>query len=100
MLEERARQKQLLQKLLEPKEEEIETRKVKGTDNDEGEGNFPFPYITKPPKPPDDLALAGQGKPKELITKQVLEYEPYCKHCGAELPKGQAICHVCNKKSI
>ena len=89
------RQKQLLQKHLEPKEEEIET-----TDNDEGGGDFPFPYITKPPKPPDDLALAGQGKLKEPITEQVLEYEPYCKHCGAELPKGQAICHVCNKKSI
>ena len=61
-------------------------------------GYFPFPYIFKPPSPPGDLALAGQPQIKEPIIKQVLEYEPYCKHCGAELPKGQAICHVCGKK--
>ena len=42
--------------------------------------------------------LVGQPQAKEPIAKQVLELEPYCKHCGAELPKGQAICHVCGKK--
>ncbi|MFX0076465.1 MAG: zinc-ribbon domain-containing protein [Candidatus Hermodarchaeota archaeon] len=62
------------------------------------EGDFPFPYIFKPPKPPDDIALAGEPQSKEPETKQVLVYETYCKHCGAELPKGQTICHVCGKK--
>ena len=23
---------------------------------------------------------------------------PYCKHCGAELPKGQTICIICGNK--
>ncbi|MFX1452937.1 MAG: zinc-ribbon domain-containing protein, partial [Promethearchaeota archaeon] len=27
-----------------------------------------------------------------------VKYESYCKHCGANLPKGQTICHVCGNK--
>ncbi len=61
-------------------------------------GNLPFPYIFKSPSPAEDLELAAQIKVKKPTTKQVLEYENYCKHCGAELPKGQTICHVCGKK--
>ena len=61
-------------------------------------GNFPFPYIFKPPSPPGDLALAGEPQTKLPIIEKTLEYEPYCKHCGAELPKGQTVCHVCGKK--
>jgi hypothetical protein len=68
-------------------------------DDDYGDnGDLPFPYIRKPPSPPGDLGLAGEPQVKEPIIKQVLEYEPYCKHCGAELPKGQSICHVCGKR--
>jgi len=44
------------------------------------------------------LALAGQVQAIKPITEGLLEYEPYCKHCGAELPEGQTICHVCGKK--
>lgn len=66
-----------------------------GGGNDE---HFPFPYIFKPPTPPGDLGLAGEPQAKLPITEEEQEYEPYCKHCGAELPKGQAICHVCGKR--
>ena len=82
--------------------ERLTPKGIKGEDtdnNDEG-GDFPFPYIRKPPSPPGDLALAGQPQIKEPIIKQVLEYEPYCKHCGAELPKGQTVCHVGEKKVL
>lgn len=34
--------------------------------------------------------------PKE--SKQEARIMPYCKHCGAELPNGQPICHVCGNK--
>ncbi|MFX0006301.1 MAG: zinc ribbon domain-containing protein [Promethearchaeota archaeon] len=61
-------------------------------------GNYPFPYIFKPPSPAGDLELAAQPQAKESITEQDIEYETYCKHCGAELPKGQTICHVCGNK--
>lgn len=72
--------------------------KDKDVDDDEGGGDFPLPYIRKPPSPPDDLGLVGQPQAKEPIARQVLELEPYCKHCGAELQKGQTICHVCRKR--
>ncbi|MFX0037429.1 MAG: zinc-ribbon domain-containing protein [Candidatus Hermodarchaeota archaeon] len=62
--------------------------------------HFPFPYIFTPPTPPIDLGLAAEPQAKLPITEEVQEYEPYCKHCGAELPKGQTICHICGKKSI
>ena len=31
---------------------------------DEGGGDFPFPYIFKPPSPPGDLSLAGEPQTK------------------------------------
>lgn len=64
------------------------------------DGDLPFPYIFKPPSPPGDLGLAGQSQVKRPIKEEFPEDKPYCKHCGAELPKGQAICHVCGKKVI
>ncbi|MFX1327975.1 MAG: roadblock/LC7 domain-containing protein [Promethearchaeota archaeon] len=62
------------------------------------DGDVPFPYIFKPPTPPGDLGLAGEPQAKLPITEKIQWYEPNCKHCGAELPKGQTICHVCGKK--
>ena len=59
---------------------------------------FPYPYILKPPKPPDDLGLTGEVKAKKSVTEQVFEYAPYCKYCGALLAKGESICHVCGNK--
>lgn len=58
------------------------------------------PYIFKPPTPPGDLSASGEPQAKQSITKEEEEYEPYCKHCGAELSKGQTICHACGKKVI
>ncbi len=63
-------------------------------------GELPYPYVFKSPTPPGDLGLVGEPQAKEPITNQVLVYETYCKYCGAELPKGQTICHVCGKKVI
>jgi hypothetical protein len=71
---------------------------VKEIDKNKGGGDLPFPYIFKPPIPPGDLALAGQSQAKRPITEQVIEKEPYCKHCGAELPEGESICHVCGRR--
>jgi predicted regulator of Ras-like GTPase activity (Roadblock/LC7/MglB family) len=69
-------------------------------DDFDDDGGYPFPFIEKPPSPPGDLAGAGQLQAQEAATMQVHGYESYCKHCGAKLPKGQAICHVCGKKVI
>ncbi len=57
----------------------------------------PFPFI-----PPDSPGTSGAvvRKAKSTEMEDATEFEPYCKHCGAELPKGQAICHVCGKKVV
>ena len=68
--------------------------------NGRKKGYSPFPYIFKPPSPPGDLGLAGQVQVEKVLTEEEPEYEPYCKHCGAKLPEGQTICHVCGKKVI
>lgn len=72
--------------------------KILSGDFDGDEGDLPFPYIFKPPTPPGDLGLKGQLQARQTITEEEQEYESFCKHCGAELPKGQAICHVCGKR--
>ncbi|MFX0083214.1 MAG: zinc-ribbon domain-containing protein [Candidatus Hodarchaeota archaeon] len=59
---------------------------------------FPYPYIFKPPSPPGDDVLQGQLKPEFIPPKKKQEFEPYCKHCGAELPAVQLICPACGKK--
>ena len=69
-------------------------------DEDDEDGYFSFPYIFKPPTSPRDLGLTGELQAKRPTTEENLQYEPYCKHCGAVLPKGQSICHVCGKKVI
>jgi len=61
---------------------------------------YPYPYIFKPPTPPDDLGLEGVAQPKEPPPKKESGYIPYCKFCGADLPIGQSICHVCGNKVI
>jgi hypothetical protein len=68
----------------------------------DGYENNPYPYIFKPPKPPDDLSVSGQVK--QLIKcpshEGESEEEPYCKHCGAPIAEGETVCHVCGKKVL
>ena len=45
-----------------------------------------------------DLGLTAEPQTKRLITGEDIKSESHCEHCGAELPKGQSICHVCAKK--
>lgn len=58
---------------------------------------FPYPYIFKPPTPPEDLGSVGQLQVKEPNVKEPEEL-PYCKYCGGILAKGESICHVCGNK--
>ena len=69
-------------------------------DKDDENGYFPFPYIFKPPTSPRDLGLTGELQAKRPSNEEKIKYESFCKHCGAELPKGQSICHVCKKRVI
>ncbi|MFW9939422.1 MAG: zinc ribbon domain-containing protein [Candidatus Thorarchaeota archaeon] len=73
-----------------------EPTETEDEDEDGFEGEYestrPFPPI--PPSSPSSAAGAIQK------VQQVIKLELYCKHCGAELPKGQAICHACGKKVV
>ncbi|MDX1797518.1 MAG: roadblock/LC7 domain-containing protein [Candidatus Lokiarchaeia archaeon] len=67
-------------------------------DDNNDNGYLPFPFISMPPSPPGDLGIQGEPQTKRPIIKEDVKYESYCKHCGANLPKGQTICHVCGNK--
>jgi hypothetical protein len=66
-------------------------------DNDDDDF-YPYPYIFKPPTPPDDLGLEGVAQLKDPLPKKESDYSPYCKFCGANLPIGQSICQACGNK--
>jgi predicted regulator of Ras-like GTPase activity (Roadblock/LC7/MglB family) len=61
---------------------------------------YPYPYIFNPPSPPREASAEVQLRPEYITEKKEQESPPYCKHCGADLPKGQSICQVCGKKVI
>ena len=62
------------------------------------EDRFPYPYIFKPPEPPDDLAFAPRVQLHASPKKKDSEDEVYCQFCGRELTKGEQLTHSCKKK--
>ena len=71
---------------------------VQGDEPFDGYEDLPYPFIFKPPTPPGDLGMSGEAILREPIPKEEFWDKPYCKHCGADLPKGQSICHVCKNE--
>ncbi|MFX0177239.1 MAG: zinc ribbon domain-containing protein [Candidatus Hodarchaeota archaeon] len=64
---------------------------------DNGDYRFPYPYVYRPPEPPDDIepAYHAQKKPiKEEIDPQV---QLDCPYCGYKIPKEQKYCPICGK---
>lgn len=65
-----------------------------GPDND---GLSSFPFI--PPSPPGPTGtIEKKVHPSDI--EEEMKHQLYCKHCGADLPKGESIYHVCEKKVI
>lgn len=86
--------KGLLKKL---EEKVANLRELNNHKKDNGERS-PFPYVFKPPEPPDDLAPASQVNVKHTIEEEDLWKKSYCKHCGSLLPEGALTCPNCGKK--
>lgn len=63
---------------------------------DDGNDYFPYPYIFKPPGPPDDLEMATQHQVKKAMDK-VPENEIFCQYCGMKLIKEERFSHNCRK---
>lgn len=65
-------------------------------DNDDD--RYPYPYIFKPPSPPDDLALAPRTQLRKPLKKKDTEDEYYCQYCGMKLTKEEQLTHFCKTK--
>jgi hypothetical protein len=80
---------------------DIDPDKLKDYFRDRFPGS-PFPYIPKPPSPPDDLDEAVQiqllGKQKEEDEDKEYEISRFCEYCGAPLEDGVSVCPNCGKK--
>ena len=59
---------------------------------------FPYPYIFKPPEPPDDFAMAPQVLIRAPLKEKEPEEEVNCQFCGMELTKEEQLTHSCKKK--
>ena len=65
-------------------------------DDDEDDDRYPYPYIFKPPEPPDDFEIAPQLQVYKFMDKE-LENEKVCPFCGMELTEEEGITHNCRK---
>ena len=75
-----------------------EESKKKSDRDDDGDDRYPYPYIFKPPEPPDDLALAPQSQLLAPLKEKEPEEEIYCQYCGMKLTKEEQFTHSCKKK--
>jgi len=60
---------------------------------------FPYPYIFKPPEPPDDIGVATNVQRNKPLSEEEPDVELFCKYCGSELAMDERYCSVCGKKS-
>ena len=62
-------------------------------------GHFPYPYIFKPPSPPDDIGVVTNVQHKRLFKEKKSEHTHFCLYCGSKLAMDRSFCSVCGKKS-
>jgi len=63
-----------------------------------GDSNIPYPYIFKPPNPPDDFEMAPQVQIRSPLKEKDSEDGINCQYCGKELTKEEQLTHSCKKK--
>jgi GTPase SAR1 family protein len=61
------------------------------------DSEVPYPYIFKPPSPPDDLSVAPQYNVYNINKEDEAEEEIYCQYCGKRLTKEEQLTHNCRK---
>jgi len=64
---------------------------------DDDDERFPYPYIFKPPKPPDDFAMAPRAQLRKSPKKKDTEEKINCQFCGMELTKEEQLTHSCKE---
>jgi len=66
--------------------------------NKDGGDRFPYPYIFKPPEPPDDIALTPRVQIHKPLKEESREDEKNCQYCGRNLTEEEQFTHSCKKK--
>jgi len=66
--------------------------------DDDDDDHFSYPYISKPPEPPNDIALAPRVQLRSSPNKKDREEKINCQYCGKELTKEESLTHSCRKK--
>ncbi len=61
-------------------------------------GITPHPYISTPPKPPDDFAAATHVQVRAPLNERDPEGDVNCQYCGKKLTEDEQITHSCKKK--
>ena len=65
---------------------------------DDDDIRYPYPYVFKPPSPPDDFEMAPQIQVRSSSKKKDTEIEINCQYCGRKLTKDEQLTHSCKKK--
>lgn len=63
-----------------------------------GDDKYPYPYVFKPPEPPDDFAMTPQSQLRVILKEKDHEEVIHCQYCGKELTKEEQFTHSCKKK--
>jgi len=75
-----------------------EESKKKSDEDDDDDDRYPYPYIFKPPNPPDDFEMAPQLLIRPTLKNKDPEEEIYCQYCGIKLTKEEQLTHSCKNK--
>jgi len=73
--------------------------KVSSDRRDRRDYFLPYPYIFKPPSPPDDIGVAMNVQRNRPIEEESPEVDLFCLYCGSKLAMDEHYCSVCGKKS-
>jgi len=74
-------------------------RKSLPKEYDDDDERFPYPYIFKPPEPPDDFGMTPRVQLQASPNKKDPEEKVNCQFCGMELIKEEQLTHSCQKIS-
>jgi hypothetical protein len=64
---------------------------------DKDDDKFSYPYLFKPPSPPDDFDMASRVQLENQFEEND-NYEEICQYCGEKLTKEEQSSHNCRKK--
>ncbi len=71
---------------------------IKFTGRDGGGSSYPYPYVFKPPSPPDDIGVVMNVQVKRAFKEETSDSLKFCLYCGSKLRISAKYCRACGKK--